>query len=133
MEYTKLKSCSNISTADELVLEYAEDLSINSKSVTIARDLARKFDGFDDPSLNYTSQTIAASSLYIACLVCNQGIVQREIASVANVSKTSIQQGWHSIADRAGVDLSKADNRNRMDLDSEIQQDLESISHAIKQ
>ena len=50
-------------------------------------------------------KTIAAGALYIAAILCNEKVTQREVASTFNITMTTLRKGYKTIANT--VDLSE--------------------------
>jgi transcription initiation factor TFIIIB Brf1 subunit/transcription initiation factor TFIIB len=129
---SKAALASKLPVAPDLASEYADELSVSQKTEVIAKYFAEEHGGLEGETLPHTPQTIAASSLYVAGLISNEGIVQREIADTTGVSEPSIRDCWHTIANHAGADVDNAKNTSRLDLDPKIREALESAAPSME-
>lgn len=62
-------------------------------------------------NINASGQAIAAAAVYFQCLLQNEKRTQQAVADAADVSKATIRNVYHEIAEAEGFDMTRANKQ----------------------
>jgi len=88
----------------DYISRFCSELRLSNKTEVKAREILQRADELELTS-GRGPTGIAAASIYIATILCNERRTQREVADVSGITEVTVRNRYKDVADCLGLDL----------------------------